>query len=553
MPYSSRHGLLLTFWFRLYLLLTAGLCGAMVMVVEVLGSRVIGPFFGVSLFVWTSLITVTLVALALGYAFGGWLADRSDSPDRLYAIVLLAGVCVLAIPLLQTAVLKVCVSLGLRLGSLAASAALFGPALFLLGCVSPFLVRLLAREMKSLGRTVGGLSALSTAGSFVGTVLTGFFLIGIMGVSRIFLLAGTLLCVLGAIYFLVFRRFWLAAPVALVVLIAVWRGPNDTLPTKLLADGTRATVLAKRDSFYGNLRVVDYQYGSRHIRELMIDGLIQGGSDVATGLSIYEYIYPMQFLPRALHPEGRSSLVIGLGAGFIPRWYAARGVRTEVVDIDPEVVNLARKYFRFPAEIPVHVQDARHFLASSVKNFDYILLDVFNGDTTPAHLLSVEAMRLLAQRLSSQGVLAVNLAGSLQHENFMTTSVIRTLQTVFDQVQLHPVMADTAQHTSGNLVVVAYRGAPRVPDMSLHALEPVHPLAKDLVEQAMANPFSFPLQTPAMLLTDDFNPIDLRDLWMKEDVRRKILESTDPDILLGCFGYWRGTALALGGGVSAKG
>lgn len=519
--------------FRSYLLLTAGLCGAIVMVVEVLGSRVIGPFFGVSLFVWTSLITVTLVALALGYAFGGWMADRTDSPDTLYAIVLAAGLCVLAVPLLQTAVLKACVGLGLRLGSLLASAVLFGPALFLLGCVSPFLVRLVAREMENLGRTVGGLYALSTAGSFVGTVLTGFFLIGMLGVSRIFMLAGLLLCALGAIYFFAFRRHRLSALVILLLLIGMSLLPAAALPSKILADGTRATVIEKRDSFYGNLRVVDYQFGRQHIRELAIDGLIQGGGDVATGLSVYEYAYPMQFLPRALYPQGRSSLVIGLGAGFIPRWYAARGIDTEVVDIDPEVLSLARKHFNFPTSIPVHVEDARHFLAGSTKSFDYIVLDVFNGDTTPGHLLSVEAMRLLAQRLSSQGVLAINLVGSLQHENFMTASVIRTLQSVFEQVHIYPVMQDTAQQNSGNLVVVAYRGAPRALNMDLHAQEPVHPLAQELVKRAMGNSFKFPLQTPAMLLTDDFNPIDLRDLWMKEDVRQHILETTDPDILLG--------------------
>lgn len=533
MPSQVRPSAALSQWFRFYLLLTAGLCGAIVMVVEVLGSRVIGPFFGVSLFVWTSLITVTLVALALGYAVGGRWADHTESPDLLYAIVMAAGLCVLAVPLLQTAVLKACVGLGLRLGSLLAAAVLFGPALFLLGCVSPLLVRLLAREMKSLGRTVGGLYALSTAGSFVGTVATGFFLIGVMGVSRIFLLSGVLLCVLGAIYFFVFRGQPVRALSAMLLPVGLLLVPAGALPSRTLADGTRATVIEKRDSFYGNLRVVDYQAGESHTRELAIDGLIQGGGEVSTGLSVYEYPYPMQFLPRALFPEGRSSLVIGLGAGFIPRWYAARGVETEVVDIDPVVVELARKHFNFPASIPVHVEDARHFLARSQKSFDYIVLDVFSGDTTPGHLLSVEAMRLMAQRLNPQGVLAINLIGSLRGENFMTASVIRTLQTVFDQVQIVPLMQDATQEQSGNLVVLAHRGAARTPVTALYAQEPIHPMARDLVTHALQNRFNFPLDTPTMLLTDDFNPIDLRDLRMKEDVRRNILETIDFDILLG--------------------
>ncbi len=143
-----------------FLLLTAVLCGGLVMVIEVLGSRVIGPFFGVSLFVWTSLISVALIALALGYAVGGWLADRRDRPGWLYAIIALAGVATLLVPLARGAVLDLTVPLGLRTGSFTATLLLFGPALWLLGMVSPYLVKLARRESASLGFTVGGFYAL---------------------------------------------------------------------------------------------------------------------------------------------------------------------------------------------------------------------------------------------------------------------------------------------------------------------------------------------------------------------------------------------------------
>ncbi|MGD8559779.1 MAG: fused MFS/spermidine synthase, partial [Gammaproteobacteria bacterium] len=103
--------------FMMYILLTAVLCGALVMAIEVMGSRVIGPFFGVSLFVWTSLITVTLVALSLGYAFGGYLADRYSSPKYLYSIIMVAGALTLLVPMLQAPVLKLCAPLGLRTGA----------------------------------------------------------------------------------------------------------------------------------------------------------------------------------------------------------------------------------------------------------------------------------------------------------------------------------------------------------------------------------------------------------------------------------------------------
>ena len=199
--------------FTYYLIMTAMLCGALVMVIEVLGSRVIGPFFGVSLFVWTSLITVTLVALAAGYAAGGVLADKKADPDYLYAIILAAGLLVLAVPWSKAVVLKATLPLGLRLGALASALLLFGPSLFLLGCVSPYIVRLAAREMTSIGRTVGLFYALSTVGSFFGTLLTGFVLIAWLGVSRIFHVTGLLLIALAVVYFIIVkRRFSVCCP-----------------------------------------------------------------------------------------------------------------------------------------------------------------------------------------------------------------------------------------------------------------------------------------------------------------------------------------------------
>jgi spermidine synthase len=513
---------------RWYLILTAALCGALVMVIEVLGSRVIGPFFGVSLFVWTSLITVTLVALAAGYAAGGWLADRKSSPDYLYAIILGAGLLTASTPLFKAAALKACLPLGLRFGSLASAFLLFGPALFLLGCVSPYLVRIAAREMKNIGRTVGNLYAISTAGSFAGTLATGFFLIAYLGVNRIFVLAGFLLMALGAGYFLLFRRQWLLSPLLVLPFLLA---PGDSVTTKVLADGTKVQLTVQRDSFYGDLRVVDYVGTKMHTREMLIDGLVQGGIDTANGQSVYEYPYLMQFLPYAINPGGKNCLVVGLGTGIVPSWFAAQGIHTEVVDIDPKVASLAQQYFGLARNITVHIEDARYFLNRSQQRYDYVVLDVFNGDTTPGHVLSLEAMQLLKARMTPNGVLAINLMGTLGERGFMTASVLKTVQAVFGQVQVHPVFA--ANETSGNLAVIAHDGPVRPLRADLLAAFPVHPLAQDGVRQSMQRTYRYPAGMPAIVLTDDYNPIDFYDLWLKEKVRRSVLETTDWDILLG--------------------
>jgi spermidine synthase len=515
---------------RWYLILTAALCGALVMVIEVLGSRMIGPFFGVSLFVWTSLITVTLVALALGYTAGGWLADRKSSPDYLYAIILASGLMTAMTPLFKVFVLKACISLGLRLGSLASAFLLFGPALFLLGCVSPYLVRIAAREMKNIGRTVGNLYAISTAGSFVGTVATGFFLIAYLGVNKIFLLAGFLLIALSAGYFILFRRKWAVAALLAVPFMLV---PASKLATKILPDGTQVQLISQQDSFYGDLRVVEYTGPQSGTRELLIDGMVQGGIDRASGLSVYDYPYLMQFLPYALNPGGKNCLVIGLGTGVLPSWYAAQGIDTEVVDIDPKIAELAQQHFGLDPKIAVHVEDARYFLNRSKKRYDYVMLDVFNGDTTPGHVLSQEAMQLLKEHMTPDGVLAINLIGTLGEHGFVSASVVKTVQTVFGQVRTHPIFETDAPQASGNLIIIAHNGPARPLGTDPLSVFPVHPLAQAGVRRGMKNTYHFPASTAAIVLTDDYNPVDFYDLWMKENLRRLILETTDWDILLG--------------------
>ena len=176
-------------WFFAYLMLTAVLCGGFVMVVEVLGSRVIGPFFGVGLFVWTSLIAVALLSLALGYWIAGYWADKREHPDYLFGIIIVGGLLVLLIPFLKGIVLELCMPLGLRWGAFTSTLLLFGPPLFVLGCVSPYLIKIATKEFHLIGRTVGRFYALSTLGSTVGTTATGFFLIANFRVDSVFVLS----------------------------------------------------------------------------------------------------------------------------------------------------------------------------------------------------------------------------------------------------------------------------------------------------------------------------------------------------------------------------
>jgi spermidine synthase len=513
---------------------TAFVCGATIMVVEILGARVIGPLFGVSLFVWTSLIAVTMIALAAGYGAGGYLVDRTESPDLLYAAIAAAGLLVLLVPSLKIPVLKISAPWGVRAGAFASALALFGPPLFLLGCVAPCVVRLAARRIEVVGKTVGCFYSLSTIGSVVGTVVTGFVLIDAFRVNQIFTLTGATLLAVAAVYIGGVRRrlFGAAAALAPVVLVGMLGQGTPLGTTRLLESGTRATLVDSYEGFYGNVRVIDYSQGRTRVREMTIDGLIQGGVDLGSGLPTYEYLYFMEFLPVAIRPGGQRCLVLGLGAGVLPRWYEARSILTDVVEINPDVVTAARQYFGFSGDGTVHLADARYHLSRPGPSYDYLVMDVFNGDATPAHLIGLEAFQAARARLTDAGVLAINLHGALAGRSQMTASVVHTLEQVFDNVDIYPTF-DPAVRSSGNIALLAYDGEPvRVGPEALQGL-PVHPLARQGVLGFARHRFTFPPSAAGLLLTDDHNPIDLLDNWLREEVRRNILSDTPWDLLIG--------------------
>lgn len=506
----------------LMLFLTAGLCGAMVMVVQILGARIIGPFFGVSLFVWTALISVTLLALALGYVCGGWLADRHPYPGRLYLLIAAAGLWLVLLPFFKALVLEAMVPAGLRLGTFLSATLLFGPPLFLLGCVSPFILRLAALDLARLGRTAGLLYAISTAGSFIGSAGTGFYLLGALGVIAALRLAGALLLLLAVSYFVGARRWHGLALLAGLVPLA-W-SPAFTGEARL-ADGTLARIVWARDSFYGSVKVVEYRGTRMSTREMTIDGLIQGGIDLASSRSVYEYPYLLERLPLAIHPQGRTALMVGLGTGVVPRRLAERGIATEVVELDPQVLAAARSQFGFPADIAVTLEDARTFLARPGKTYDYLLIDVFNGDTTPGYLLSREALRNTKARMAPDGVLAFNLIGSIDPLTGMLPSILATLRTTFREVRLQEAGAEAG---AGNYVILA---ADRALDFAVPPdLTAIHPLASS-VSALLTRPAVAVDIAGAAILSDDFNPLDHRDTQLKEMVRRELLDNTPPAIL----------------------
>ncbi|MBI5231539.1 MAG: fused MFS/spermidine synthase, partial [Coriobacteriales bacterium] len=170
------------------------MCGAALMGLELLAARILAPMLGNSLFVWGSVISTVMIALSIGYWLGGHIADRWGSARTLPPVIAAAGLFTVAVPMVAAAVLPSAANLGPRLGSLTASGLIFFAPSLLLAMVSPLGVRLAASGgVERIGRSAGGLYAVSTAGSIAGTIGTAFWLIPLMSIETLVIAIGFVL------------------------------------------------------------------------------------------------------------------------------------------------------------------------------------------------------------------------------------------------------------------------------------------------------------------------------------------------------------------------
>ncbi|MBI2348251.1 MAG: fused MFS/spermidine synthase [Deltaproteobacteria bacterium] len=251
--------------------------GAVLMALEIVGSRVLAPYFGSSIFVWGSLISVVLAALSVGYYWGGWLSERSPSIGRLLVLLLIPGALIFFLPFVYPSVNNSIAEtdFGSRLNPLIASTIFFLlPGIFL-GTISPYAIRLAATTLTSVGSTAGTLYALSTCGSIFGTLLTAFYLIPVLGVSNIIhSLGGTL--VLLALLLWPLARLGLdpvekPAKIAKRATALLILAASASLTPPLWAN---VKILLQKDSFYHRIRVEEddearYLYFDRTLQSAM--------------------------------------------------------------------------------------------------------------------------------------------------------------------------------------------------------------------------------------------------------------------------------------------
>ncbi|MGE0644553.1 MAG: fused MFS/spermidine synthase [Nitrospira sp.] len=495
---------------RWFLLLTALATGAVVMALEILGSRLLAPVFGSSLFVWGALIGVILAAMSSGYAFGGWISDRYPDGRVLAALLLFSGAWTFLTAWANQPILFEIEKWvqDPRLGPCLAASILLAPPAFGLSGVLPAMLRLAVADMDHLGRQTGRMIALSTVGSLAGTWGTAFFLLSWLGSQSLMTWLGGVQLGLGVL--------WLAKGTSvnrLAILFVL--GACALLGTTALHPLERLKVpIHQEESPYQQVRIREDDL----FRYLVLDRTFHATMWKADPVYLFLPYSQMMVSSLALTPYPQRGLILGHGGGSIAKWLAGHWptLEVDVVEFDPVVVRMADIFFDYqpPDNHHVVVKDGRAFLNGTDRRYDLIWIDAFARDMIPFHLTTAEFYALVRSRLNPDGVLAVNLASSSKEGDLArAAAVVQTMQQSFPSLLTFAVEGPwkTGMTPAKNLIF--FGGRPI-------ETEPVGNIESKIAEMAQSH--RLPMESIALLstrrtepwptgvvLTDDFAPYDL--------------------------------------------
>ena len=410
--------------------------GVVTLGAEIAAARLMAPFFGDSTIVWANTIAVVLVALSIGYWFGGRMADRHPNLPALCRTVLAASVLMALVPFVADPFLSLSVeafdtySLGAFAGSLFGVLVLVAVPVLMLGTVSPWAIRLRMHAVEDSGEVAGRMYAISTVGSLLGTFLAALLLIPLLGTQRTFVTFALLCAVVAAMGL---PRRWALVPVAIAALLAV--------PVGITKASDRGRVIHEADTEYQYARVVELEDGERRLE--LNEGLavhsVYRPDTVLTG-NVWDGYLIEPFTVRTEPPERIA--ILGNGAGTTARAYERYfpDTRIDGVEIDGELHDIGREYFglRERPQLRLITDDARPFLRRSQGGYDAIFVDAYHQPYIPFYLATVEFFELVRERLAPGGLVVVNV-GHPEDSSDLERVLSATVGEVFPHVRRDPL------------------------------------------------------------------------------------------------------------------
>lgn len=489
-----------------YILETAVfVCGAVVMILELAGSRIVAPYFGTSIVVWTSLIGIILGSLSLGYWLGGKFADTDANLKNFSLIIFIASIFTFFIVIIKNPVLSWFGRIDdMRIGAVLTALFLFFPASLFLGMVTPIAVKLKLSDLNTSGRKIGNLYALSTIGSIAGTFAAGFYLIPYFGSTKIIIFLAVLLTACSLLIAL--KDIKKLKIFFIIILLTFLYLPAENFYF------AGAKVIADIDSRYNRLIIYDSteRDSGRPVRNLITDPYgIQSAMylDYDNEL-VFDYA-KYYFLGEHFNPDFKSSLLIGGGAYSFAKQFLSRYPEKtiDVVEIDPGFTALARKYFNLKdsSRLFIYEQDGRNFIDRTDKRYDIVYLDAFNSALSiPFYLTTEEAVKSLYNILNENGVVLTNLISAVEGDKGMfLRSEYYTYKKIFPHVLIFPTDKKSPERPQ-NIILIALKSN-QIPAMPGKDAE---------LAVFLENNWQEPIKNDLPLLTDEFAPIDRYSMKM---------------------------------------
>ncbi len=475
------------------------------MVIELVAGRIMAPYVGVSLYTWTSIIGVVLAGISIGAYAGGILADRFPSPKTLGWLLFFSGAGALSISPLTEAWGRFEIQTSLMLRILIITTVIFFFPSFILGMISPVVVRLSLDRLDRSGNTVGRIYAFSTLGSILGTFATGFFLISWMGTRNILLLMGAILIVSSPFFGGAFLKRKIVLFLFPLLFLFLWSIHGQAFKK---SHAVNSYFFEETDYFTVELKKMEED--DRTLEVIVLDNLIHSYVDLKDPLHLqygYERVYGELTAWKAPAKPNFQALLIGGGGYTFPRYLATKYPRSgiDVIEIDPRITAIAHRHLGLSprSRIRSFNQDARWFLMNLPKRqvYDFVFGDAFNDLTVPYHLTTKEFSELIRELLKPDGLYIVNIIDNFPRGLFWP-SYVRTLQEVFGHRNVS-LVADHDFSTMGVSTMVVVAGPAEHP-WEIFARETkgyCFVLKPENLNRMLENRFS-------VVLTDDYAPVD---------------------------------------------
>jgi predicted membrane-bound spermidine synthase len=500
------------------------LSGAAILVIEILGTRILAPIYGTTIYVWSGLITVTLFSLALGYFIGGKLADKKHSPFWFYGLFLSSGLLLLSFFEYRAGVLLYSERFGVMYGPLVVSFLLFAIPLWVLGMVDPFAVRLRTKSIKVVGSNTGYVLGIATAGGLVGSLMSAYILLPNLPISVIFRGLSFLLIVTGVTGLLSSQllaikdkqrltdikkaRKSVLKLTAAVIALGIFTVFGNFYNNRSIQQSDRfgkAVILYEKQNLYSLNRVLAVP-SVDGVRCFAADGALQTCID-PNNKDLVSYAGKMGLFIEQLPTDSRM-LLLGLGGGKILKEWGRDDIDIDVVDINPATFYATENYLGvdYKERYTKNTVDARRFLRSAPDNtYDLILIDVATTLSPPAHLYTQEFYELLSKKLKDDGTVVKLLHEDQPFIDRSFQSFIKTIRMSFDHLY-------TSQDGVPMLITMSRADNARLLNTINSRVRDVQKIANTVDNFKPFVPLNGSLDSEnPVIITDDHNTVEL--LW----------------------------------------